>query len=217
MSDDIVIRPFEPKDRQQVRSICADTADKGRPVENFFYDREIFADLLTRYYTDLDPGSLWVAVKGEEVAGYLMGCLDTRRFNGIMLWKITPKEFIRAIFRGVFLRRQTWRLVGMMLGSLRFGGFKRKIDLDMYPAHLHIDLKDGFRGQGIGRMLMEKFITQAKEKKVRGVHLTVRGDNFSACRFFENNGFKVLSRHPMLMPDGGSFIKSSTVVFGKIL
>src|SRR3989442_159990 len=48
------VRLYEPRDRAAVREICCDTADSGEPVETFFPDREGFADVLTRYYTDLN-------------------------------------------------------------------------------------------------------------------------------------------------------------------
>ena len=75
----LLIRVYRPDDRDAVRTVACDTADRGEPVEGFFRDREVFADLLTRYYTDWEPQSLWVAEAEGRVIGYLTGCLDTRR------------------------------------------------------------------------------------------------------------------------------------------
>jgi hypothetical protein len=54
MTSQVVIRPSEQRDREAVREICCDTADGGERVESFFPDREVFADLLTLYYTDYE-------------------------------------------------------------------------------------------------------------------------------------------------------------------
>ena len=35
----VVIRGFQAADREAVRAICCDTADRGRPIERFFSDR----------------------------------------------------------------------------------------------------------------------------------------------------------------------------------
>ena len=50
--DNIAVRPFEPRDRQAVRVICCDSADRGKPIEDLFPDRDLAADVLTAYYTD---------------------------------------------------------------------------------------------------------------------------------------------------------------------
>ena len=60
MNENIIIRKFEDKDRAAVRKICCDTADRGEPIERFFPDREVAADLLTGYYTDYEPSSTFV-------------------------------------------------------------------------------------------------------------------------------------------------------------
>ena len=73
-----IVRPYEPRDRAAVRQIAWDTADNGEPV-SFFSDREVFADILTRYYTDFEPQSLWVVDHAGQAVGYLSGCLDDRR------------------------------------------------------------------------------------------------------------------------------------------
>lgn len=93
-----------------IRQIACDTADMGEPVENFFGDREVVGDLLTRYYTDYESESLWVAEYEGKVIGYLTGCLDTHRYFRIMGFCLLPQIIIKSILRGVFLRQDTWRL-----------------------------------------------------------------------------------------------------------
>ncbi|MDD2752152.1 MAG: GNAT family N-acetyltransferase [Candidatus Omnitrophica bacterium] len=216
-ADSVHIRQFLPVDKNAVRRICCDTADLGKPIENFFSDREIFGDLLTDYYTKFEPQSLWVAVVNHEVVGYLMGCLDSGHYAKVMLLRIAPKVLFKALFRGNFLRRETWRLIRTALKSLSLGGFKRDIPEKQYPAHLHIDIKEGFRHRQIGRQLMERFFQQARAKGVKGIQLSVRGDNFYGRRFFERMGFRLLGEFPMAMPVGKSYKFGQTAVYGIIL
>jgi len=213
----ICLRPYQPLDRPAIRQICADAADMGEPVERIFSDREVFADIITSYYTDFEPQSLWVAEAEGEVVGYLTGCLDSRRFLRVMIWRIAPKILARAILRGVFLRKQTIRFLIAMLKSFRLGGFNRSIPLDKYPAHLHIDIKHDFRGKKIGQSLMERFFTQAKSSGIPGVYLTARQDNIAACRFFERIGFSVLARYPLVIPAINDFQVIYSVLYVKQL
>ena len=209
----LIIRPYQKSDRPILRDICCDTANLGGPMESFFFDRQVFADLGTLYYTDFEPQSTWVAQVDQQVVGYLMGCLDTRRYLRITSWPIVPRVLLKAVIRGVFLRRQTWRFLGAAFKSLSLGGFKRHIPLEQYPAHLHIDLKADFRGQGIGGRLIEKFILQAKTKGLKGIHLTTREDNFSGRKFFEKNGFRLLDSYPVFMPQGNTFKLNHSLVY----
>ncbi len=97
MGTDVHVRPYEARDRAAVRQICADTADAGQPVESFFPDREVFADLLTNYYTQFEPQSTFIADNDGEVVGYLTGCLDTKRFLSTMKWRIVPVSFRQSV------------------------------------------------------------------------------------------------------------------------
>ena len=61
MDEAIIIRLYEPDDRQDVLRISADTAVFGEPVEAILDDRRLFCDAFTAYYTDFESEYLWVA------------------------------------------------------------------------------------------------------------------------------------------------------------
>lgn len=212
----VFIRLYNSCDRPTVRKICCDSADLGGPVENFFHDREVFADLITNYYTDFQPRSLWVADYQGKAVGYLSGCLDSRRYMRVMFTRIIPAVFIRALARGVFWHRDVWQLLKAAVKSLLLGSFNRKDTFDAYPAHLHINLDDAFRHQGLGAKLVEHFLEQIKAAHLAGVQASVCQDNRNACAFFERMKFSVLGRYPMARPDKEKGLKNSyTVIYGK--
>lgn len=211
-SEEIVIRKYLPQDRIDVHRICCETADMGRPMESFFSDREFFSDMVISYYTDFEPGSLWVALIDNKVVGYLSGCLDTKRYTKIMKAKIAPCLFLKLFTRGTLFRLKTLKLLISVIKSILVGGLKRGMSLEDYPAHLHIDILDGFRGKNIGSCLMDKFINQAKEAKVNGIHLSVREDNEKSRKFFERQGFSFFARYPVFMPKNNSYYLGATVV-----
>ncbi|MCA1808961.1 MAG: hypothetical protein LC725_05870 [Lentisphaerae bacterium] len=100
-----LIRQYLPGDRPAVRRISYDTADAGRPADGFFPDRELLADLLTGYYTDYEPESLWVAEEQGRVVGYLAGALDTGRVRRIMAWRLIPRWCFMAVACGTLFDR----------------------------------------------------------------------------------------------------------------
>ena len=75
---ELVIRPYQPADRETLFSIAAGTGYFGEPVEAFLEDRALFTGSFYAYYTDLEPEHAWVACADGIVVGYLAGCADTR-------------------------------------------------------------------------------------------------------------------------------------------
>lgn len=217
MQSSVLIRLYELRDRNSVRQISCDTADRGSPVESFFSDRKIVADLLTRYYTDYEPQALWVAECNGQVVGYLTGCLDSCRYSRIMMWSIIPRTILKAVFRGILFREEIWRLILAGVLTWKEGGFPRYIPIQKYPAHLHVNLLKDFRGQHIGEFLIERFMEQVKMKGIKGVHLGVREDNVSACRFFERLGFSSIIRYPAVFPYGRIFQTHYTLIYARRL
>lgn len=192
------IHRYRDADRTGVRSLCCDTADSGEPVERFFPDREVFADLVTRYYTDIDPDSSWVVKSEGLVVGYLNGCLDTRRFGRTMAIRILPRLAGKSILRGTWFRPQARRFITLNTPLWIHHTSGSKNDEDHYPAHFHINLAPGHRARQIGTTLVERFLTVLQESHIPGVHANVREDNERACAFFTRLGFTEISRHPFM-------------------
>jgi hypothetical protein len=69
----ISIRPYAPRDREAVRHLCCETGFLGKPIDPIFEDRELFADYLTAYYTDIEQESSFVLEQDGIVKGYLLG------------------------------------------------------------------------------------------------------------------------------------------------
>lgn len=208
------IRAYQAGDRPAVREIACDTAARGEPVERFFHDRELFADVLTRYYTDWEPPAVWIAEQDRRVVGYLTGCLETGRYQQVMARRIIPTATARAIGRGALLHPSAWRLLAALVQTWRIGGLRRLL-LDAYPSHLHVNLRPEARGRRIGAALVERFLSQVQAAGSCGVHAAVRSDNGAAQRFFERLGFAELGRHPVVFPSGAVLERRDTIVYGR--
>jgi len=174
-----------------VRALCGDTAECGAPTK--FPDRELVADLVTAYYTDIEPEHSWVAEHEGKVVGYLNGCLDSRRWWRA-LRRLALPAVLRSVGRGVLWRRETWRV--LLAGSRQLGqpGIPRARLFAEYPAHVHINVRTGLRGQTVGRQLFEKFEAQARTAGVAGIHANVHAENAGGQAFFACLGFSPLAR-----------------------
>ncbi len=187
--ENIHVRPYQAEDRGVLRRLAVETAEIGEPSEGLWGDREALADFLTDYYLSDEPESAWVAERDGQVLGYLIGCLDTRRFLRRMSVWWGPRGFARALGRG-FRRKDFWK--GLMRSLREIHGttsYRSEILLGAYPAHLHINVDASLRGGGVGRRLVETFLQEARRRGARGVHLATREDNRGGRAFFERLGF----------------------------
>jgi GNAT superfamily N-acetyltransferase len=154
---DLVIRPYQSADRQAVFRIGAGTAFFGAPIEACLEDRNLFLDAFYAYYTDLEPQHSWVACADGQVVGFLAGCVDTRLHNRQLLRVIIPR-LAGNLLRGRYhFGKRSWHYFsGMLAGFLR--GELTRVDLDAYPAHLHINVESAWRGVKLGQRLMDAWL-----------------------------------------------------------
>ena len=211
----VIIRGFQAGDREAVRTICCDTADRGKPIERFFPDRQCAADLLTGYYTDYEPSSTFVAQAQGRVVGYIDGCFDNRRYGLVMFWILIPRALFQGFKNGTLFRREFWRMAGAMLGNWPRLFAWRKQSFHSHQGHVHISIAEGFRGQHIGEQLMEAFFNYARTKGVGEISASVHDGNTAACRFLERIGFEVKEHYPMVMARGDVWERYNSLLYVK--
>lgn len=181
------LRAYRSADRDSVRRIAFLTGYMGEPVDWLWRDAPSFADLITRYYTDREPESLFVADRAGEVVGYLTGCVESARARGS-----AARESSQLMRRGALL----WPGVAGFLWRSMFDVMRDRRMPDevlcdpRWPAHLHIDLLPEARGRGVGRRLMGRWLGRLRELGSAGVHLGTFAENRKAIGFFEACGFR---------------------------
>jgi len=180
------IRAYRPTDRDAIRRIAFETGYMGESIAWLWRDRESFADLITRYYTDEEPESIFVAEGAGGVLGYLTGCVESARVRGAAL-----REIRRLIARGALFAPGFAAFLGRsLLDTLRDRAAPEEALADpRWPAHLHIDLLAEGRGRGLGRRLMEQWLARLRSLGIPGVHLGTFAENQAGIRFFEAVGF----------------------------
>ncbi|MCX6353533.1 MAG: GNAT family N-acetyltransferase [Candidatus Aureabacteria bacterium] len=188
------IRRYDPSDRADVRRICADTALYGEPVDRFIYDPDLVVDGLLRYYTDFEPESLFVAVAEGRVIGYLVGCVDTKRYERIFRYRIVPSLALKLIFRGDVLRPWLWKvLAALVKAGVNRAQFLKNI-IQIYPAHCHMNMDPRHRREGVGARLCATFLDYLRDCGVKGVHISSATE--VGKRFFSKMVFTLLAKFP---------------------
>ncbi len=189
------IRHYQPADQPDVCAIAADTAFFGEPVEAFLEDRRLFSDAFARYYIGYESTLLWVAEQQGELVGFLFGCANTTVQSRRWRKHIIGKVVVNALAGRYKLGRRTASFAwGMLAGEVR--GEEARVDLNIYPAHLQIDVRERQRGEGVGRQLIEAYLGQLRQLNIEGVHLTTTSHNEAACHLYEKVGFSLLDERP---------------------
>jgi hypothetical protein len=182
------IRFYKPQDRPRIRELCADTGFLGNPIDPVFQDRELFADFLTAYYTDVEPESAIVCEVDGIVKGYLIGSRHPRR-------QLCYQLLHAPIYAYKILTR--WFTYNAATRSYLYWLIKRGSKETPYTPkgipHFHINLLPEARNVANTRALIDAFLTylyKQGEKKVYGQIVTF--DTRRGPRMFERYGFKVI-------------------------
>jgi GNAT superfamily N-acetyltransferase len=190
VANDISIRKYKASDREALRGIAVATAMVGRPGSLFMDGEDILADALTRYFTDHEPESCFVAIKDEHVVGYIIGATDTKKMDAVVFRKIHGPLAVKVLTSGALLRHKNLSLLWRFIMSFVSGEFVSPSFYRSYPATLHINLNDDARGQGTGARLMQTYLAYLKEKGVKGVQMATM--SAGSAEFFLKQGFTVL-------------------------
>lgn len=185
-----IIRKFEARDKEAVRTITHDTALMGEPASKFLDAEEIVSDALTLYYTDYEPQSCFVAELDGIVIGCLIGAKNKAASEKIISSKISRSLFWKALGGGFFFKKKNIVFIFKVLAGILKGEFKAPDFNQKYPATLHINIKKGFRGLRVGHYLIEAYLNYLKEARVKGVHLATMSKE--GGEFFSNCGFDLL-------------------------
>jgi hypothetical protein len=185
-----LIRAYHPRDRKAVRNICCNTGFLGKPIEPVFEDRELFADYLTAYYTDVEPESTFVCELDGEVKGYLMGSRFPKkkaRYEAVYLPWLVARGLWRCFTRpyNADTRHYMWWIVT-----------KARQEIPFTPPdtpHFHFNMLPEVRNIRTSRELVDTFLDYLTRNGDRQVYAQVVAyQTRRGVRTFERYGFRVI-------------------------
>ncbi|MBI4830545.1 MAG: GNAT family N-acetyltransferase, partial [Candidatus Lindowbacteria bacterium] len=136
-----------------------------------------------------------------KVIGYLVGCRDATRQEEIQKSEVMPRIRKKLFTFGYRIDLRFFKFMWRWLRSMRRGEFV-DVPVDGYPAHLHMNLAEGYRSSGTGSKLMTAYLDYLRANNVKGLHLGTTTRNKLAVPFYRKWGFRLVSRHPLTMYEG---------------
>ena len=170
----MTVRPYEAKDKEDVRFICLNS--EGPCEESEEFQRYILTTYCD-YYIEKEPYNCFVAANEEDRAvGYI---ICTENFDAFL--QCFTDEYAEKMKYNKYLYKATLRSVKL-----------QKTFKELYPAHLHIDVLPEYQRQGLGHQLVDRLCAHLKAKNVPGVMLTVGSSNEVGQSFYNKYGFTKL-------------------------
>ncbi len=171
----MTVRPYQKKDFRYVQDICLATgryADEDTPV-----NRAVECAMFCDYYLDRQSDYCFVAVDDNDVpVGYLLCVVDLDDYQESMQQQYLP--IVRKLAGGEYFRFVAETKVCERY--VRQG----------YTAHMHVNILEQYRRQGLGTQLMQCLHDKLSAMFVEGAYAIVGQKNTPARSFFEKLGYE---------------------------
>lgn len=169
---------------------CLLSGDAGKDATALYRDPDLLGHVYVGSYITQEAGTQLVVVDEAGSAGYLLSTDDTLHFE----------EWAEATWWPPLRARYPMLDDGSPDAELiRLIHQPERTPVEVageFPAHLHIDLQERARGTGLGRALVERLLSELRDREVAGVHLGVDASNENAIGFYEHLGFREVDREP---------------------
>lgn len=180
------IRRYRDSDWAAVYDVCVETAGAGRGVRGRYSTDDLVPDIVAGPYLSLEPEHAYVLDNGERAVGYIIGTASTPGFVAAYEQRWLPR--LRGRYQplsGPPVTEEEHRLDVMF-----HPGRWLLPELAPHPAHLHVNLLDGYRGSGHGRELITTFLASVAAAGAASCYLGVREVNMNARAFYAKLGWR---------------------------
>ncbi len=172
----VTVKNYEPKYFEDVRQVCINTAPPSAATDPNMRDFILFT--FCDYYCEQEPENAFVLVdENDKAQGYVFGARDFKTYiRNMKPYLAKVKKTGKENYRDAILE-----ILGHAVFSLK------------YPAHLHIDINEPFRGNGNGSKMITTLTDHMKnDMGVKSIMLIVGSSNTRGINFYKKNGFKVI-------------------------
>lgn len=187
------IRLARPEDLTAAYHVCLKTGDHGRDGEPYYTDDpDALGRIFVGPYLTFEPALSWLLEDEQGVCGYTLAAFDSRDFYA--RYERQWRPVLCQQFPLPAGDPATWSRAQMVHSWYHHPDYYCPEPYDLYPSHMHIDLLERARGQGIGRRMIEQGLAALAQRGSPGVHLCVSAQNTPALAFYDRLGFHELSR-----------------------
>jgi ribosomal protein S18 acetylase RimI-like enzyme len=187
------IRLAEPLDQAAAYYVCLKTGNHGADGEPFYQDDpDALGRIFVGPYLSYEPELSLVLEDDQGISGYALAALDSRTFYARYDQHWRPglcDEFPRPSGDPA-----AWTRAAIVHSWYHQPDYFCPEPYEAYPSHMHIDLLQRARGQGVGRRMMEQMMDRLRQRGSPGAHLCVDALNTPALGFYRRLGFHELAR-----------------------
>jgi len=186
----VLIRRYEARDRDAIRRLCCETGFLGKAIDPVFEDRELFADYLTSYYTDIEPESCFVLEQDGEVKGYLLGSRRPLR-QQVHSFFLNISLFVRAFGRYHRYNSATREFISWILRN----SWREVPAAPRRTAHFHFNVLPEAQSIAGTKVMLDSYfdyLRQAGETAVFGQMVTF--ESRRGAKVLERYGFRVIEK-----------------------
>jgi GNAT superfamily N-acetyltransferase len=188
--DSYLLRHATPEDLPALYRVCLKTGDSGKDASAIQDDPDLLGEFYVGPYVMLEPDLAYALDSSEGPIGYLLGVLDTAKFNDRLEHDWLPR--LKKAHHDPVGDPTGWHGSDWVRHAVHHPFLKIPAALAPYPSHAHIDLLSEARGQGVGRHLMQTMMERLTELGSPGLHLQVSPKNKGAQDFYRGLGFEML-------------------------
>lgn len=170
----IEIRQFVETDRDYIRKICMDTANKGYNTNP--RKRECIANMFIDYYLDFEPQNCFVAVDEGIPCGYIVCSANPELFQQKFKEVYIPKVFKKSFLIGLF--------------SKITAGTSKKLDNLLGGGGFHINIDDKHQGLKLGPKLLTALGKHLFANGHKYMYLVTKNRKTRGYGFYKHFGFE---------------------------
>jgi ribosomal protein S18 acetylase RimI-like enzyme len=181
----VLLRTAKVTDLPDLLRVCLETGDSGKDATRLHKLPELVGDIYVAPYVMHEPDFAYALLSGKSVVGYLLGVLDTRAFENILVdnyWPLTKAKYQQFKTEITDSDRE-------LLKDLDKQGFSDESLIAKYPSHLHIDIVEAHQSAGYGKSMIAFLLDELKAAGSTGVHLHMSASNDRARGFYKKFGF----------------------------
>jgi ribosomal protein S18 acetylase RimI-like enzyme len=185
LDEDVKFQSAIPADLPGLLKVCLETANGGKGATHLHNLHDLVGEIYVAPYVLHEQNFAFTLKASEKVVGYVLGVLDTGRFESRLdtdYWPVTKAKYAN-------LTQDLTPHDVSLIEELNRQGFSPKKLISKYPSHLHIDIIESHQGFGYGKTMILHLLKALQDAGSSGVHLHMSASNDRANGFYKKLGF----------------------------
>ena len=185
LDEGVKLQSSIPADLPGLLKVCLETANGGKGATHLHNLHDLVGEIYVAPYVLHEQNFAFTLKASEKVVGYVLGVLDTGRFESRLdtdYWPATKAKYAA-------LTRDLTPHDVSLIEELNRQGFSPAELIAKYPSHLHIDIIESHQGLGYGKTMILHLLKALQDAGSSGVHLHMSASNDHANGFYKKLGF----------------------------